>query len=302
MPVDFGIAEKRILDLFKPNETFKYENKIYKVVLSGKPTCHNGEPKTDIYILAKSDSDEIEIKISFKKSNADFLENKINAERAEQIFGENWSTIIKNSVLKLENEFKSKPLVFIDGSGHTEEGSITLGWKFELLNVKSGKLSDKIDLTESQIIDIYAGTNLSLDKKNATVNGKTINNCGTANYIIIEDKPISNIQNAVNNLIPITDYVKKFPNIYFACKALNFRTYKLKYDGNRPLSVYVEWFINKDNKLDANIIFDNPLINGGDDAVKNLAYSLSNLGITTTKELTRKNLSDNVIINGTLPN
>ena len=46
---------------------FVFEGKEYAVVLSGKPTCRKGEPKTDIYILAESDEGDIEIKISYKK-------------------------------------------------------------------------------------------------------------------------------------------------------------------------------------------------------------------------------------------
>ena len=38
-----------------------FEGKEYTVGLSGKPTCQKGEPKTDIYILAKSDEDDAEI-------------------------------------------------------------------------------------------------------------------------------------------------------------------------------------------------------------------------------------------------
>ncbi len=46
----------------------------YTVMLSGKPTCHKGEPKTDIlYYWAESCEDEVEIKISYKKENADFI-------------------------------------------------------------------------------------------------------------------------------------------------------------------------------------------------------------------------------------
>lgn len=42
-------------------------------------------------------------------------------------------------------------------------------------------------------------------------------------------------------MIPIKDYVKMHPDIYFACKALNYRTFAEKWDGNRPLSVQVNW-------------------------------------------------------------
>lgn len=301
MPKEFGIDERRILDLFKINQTFIFKNKKYTIINSGKPVCSSGEPKTDIYVLAKSDNDDIEIKISFKKSNADFLENKISSERAEQLFGTNWSDIIKQSTLQLKNEFLSRPVVYIEGSNHTEAGSITLGWKFELLNVKSGQLSNKMLLTKSQVIDVYAGTNLSGDKKDASVNGKTIKNCGIANYMLFENTSISTLQDAIDQLVTIKEYVEEHPDIYFACKALNYRTYKLKYDGDRPLSVSINWFINSDNKLDCKLMFNSPLKFGGNISATKLAKSLSQLGITNTSELNKSNLSSNVLINGSLP-
>lgn len=54
-----------------------------------------GEPKTDIYVLAKDEKDITrEFKISYKKPNADFLENKTSAERAELLFGSHWKNIV----------------------------------------------------------------------------------------------------------------------------------------------------------------------------------------------------------------
>ena len=74
---DFGEAERRILGFMSEGTEFVFEGKEYAVVLSGKPTCRKGEPKTDIYILAESDEGDIEIKISYKKENADFIENNL---------------------------------------------------------------------------------------------------------------------------------------------------------------------------------------------------------------------------------
>lgn len=79
---DFGDAERRILTFMAEGTEFVFQEKNYKIILSGKPTCHKGEPKTDIYILAESSSDKVEIKISYKKENADFIENKMSADRA----------------------------------------------------------------------------------------------------------------------------------------------------------------------------------------------------------------------------
>lgn len=301
MPKDFGIDEHRILKLFEIGQTFIFNGNKYTILKSGKPVCSNGEPKTDIYVLAKSNKDTIELKISFKKSNADFLENKISAERAEQLFGPNWSDIIKHSILQLKEAFQSRPLVYLQDTGHTEAGSITLGWKFELLNVKSGILSNKMVLSKSQVLDVYAGTNLPNDKKNSSVNGEIIKNCGIANYILFENAPINNIQSAIDQLVTIKEYTEKHPDIYFACKALNYRTYKLKFDGNRPLSVSVNWFINDENKLDCKLMFNSPLKFGGNISAIKLAESLSKLNITNTNELSSNNISNKVLISGNLP-
>lgn len=301
MSKNFSSDEHRILNLFKVNNSFILNNNKYTILNSGKPTCASGEPKTDIYVLAESKGNKIEIKISYKKDNADFLENKISAERAEQIFGDNWSDIIINSTSKLKKEFSSRPLIYLEKANHTEAGSITLGWKFELLNVKSGLLSEKLPLTKKQVINVYAGTNLSKDKKDANVNGQNIKNSGIANFMLVEDKPIKTLQNAIDKIVTIEDYVKENPNIYFACKALNYRTFKLKYDGDRPLAVSIHWFVNNDSKLDYKFIFTSPLKFGGNITAFKLANAMSQLGITNTTELNINNLSSRIIIIGKLP-
>ena len=155
MPLDFSNTERYIKNFFKKDETFILDNTIYKVILSGKPTCSYGEPKTDIFILAAdvtNNSKQIQIKISFKKSNADFLENKISAERAQQILGPNWSNIIKQSTLKLKDKFCNRKLIFKEQEGRTRAGSITLGWKFELVNKNNGELSGKLSLTSKELL------------------------------------------------------------------------------------------------------------------------------------------------------
>ena len=50
---DFGEAERRILGFMLEGTEFVFEGKEYAVVLSGKPTCRKGEPKTDIYIFGR---------------------------------------------------------------------------------------------------------------------------------------------------------------------------------------------------------------------------------------------------------
>jgi len=296
----FSKSEHYILGLFKVCANFSYNGKVYTITNSGKPTCSSGEPKTDIYCSAKSDVDYIELKISFKQTNADFLENKMNKERAEQIFGSNWKSIITAATIRIKEKFESRPILFLKKSGKTEEGSFTLGWKFELLNKLSGELSDVVPLTGEQKIDVYSGTTLVGDKKDAFVNGVQISNSGVATHILFADvNNITTIQDVINSLTSVSDYVDKHSrDIYFACKALNYRSkYKKngvvgKYDGNRPLSVYVKWqAIN--GKLKATLVFDEPLEHGGAYAYSLLSSALTTLNIKSTDDI-KKEILDGI--------
>lgn len=291
MTLHFGEAERYIHSLFKEGEYIKFKNENYKIITSGKPTTPYGEPKTDVYILLSNGSKNCELKISVKKSNADFLENKTSAERAEQIFGPDWKEIIINSTLQLKQNFYSKPLIYKIKKGRTQAGSITLGWKFELMNKPSGKLSGQILLTKEQLFDIYAGTNLPSSKKNATVNGKVIQNSGIANTILFGNlSDYTNAQEVVDSLLSIENYIENHPNIYFACKALNYRTYENKYDGDRPLSVFVDWNV-LNNKLHPTLRFDEPLVTKGNQVANKLKECLFQLGIKTTDDINENNVS-----------
>lgn len=296
MAKHFGENEHKIVDYFKTGTTFILDNQKYVVVLAGKPTCHSGEPKTDIYILAESlDGSRKEIKISFKQANADFLENKTNAVRAQQLFGNQWQTIISNSTQQIADAFSTRPLIYKNSFGRTQAGSITLGWKFEILNVESGALSGPIDLSFSQLVDVYSGSNISADKRDAMVLGRAIPNSGIANYIVVEEQYLRNAQDVINSLISIENYVQQNPNVFFACKALNYRSYSNKYDGNRPLAVMVNWF-NRNGKLAYDFIYNNPLLNGGNASFTALHNALLNLGVRTVDDLNEDNVEDSSII------
>lgn len=291
---DFGDAERRILAFMAEGTEFVFQEKNYKVILSGKPTCHKGEPKTDIYILAKSMSDEVEIKISYKKENADFIENKMSAERAEQLFGDDWADIIEQSTTAISDRFEERMLIYKNKYKRTERGAITLGWKFELLNKYSGDLSGKMLLTEEQVIDVYAGGNLADDKRNAMVSGRVIENSGVANYILM-DENVHSAQDVIDKMVPIKEYVKRHPNIYFACKALNYRTFAEKWDGDRPLSVQVYWNA-EENKLVPELVYDRPLMVKGNEVAGRLLQYMKALNIKTTDDIDDDNAGTDRII------
>lgn len=292
----FGEAERQIGAILCVGKTFMLDGELFTIIESGKPTCRKGEPKTDIYVAAKAVSGKIiELKISYKKENADFIENKTSADRAKALFGDNWSDIIRKATESISNIFEGKKLIYKAGAGRTKKGAITLGWKYELLNKNGGELSGVVPLTREQIIDVYAGTHTSEDKRNANVNGKRIDNSGVANYILMNDE-VDTAQAVVDNLCSIEKYVDIHPVVYFACKALNYRTFERKYDGNRPLSVYVDWYI-KDGKLCHKLVFNNPLNVGGDEVAVKLLDTLGKLGVETTNDIDNSMVDDRSIIN-----
>ena len=149
--IDFGNAERCILGYFEPGIKIIYKNRVLKVIEAGKPTSSHGEPKTDIYILAEDILGKEEIKISYKKKSADFLENKTTAKRAEQLFGADWRNIIKESTTDIRKKFEKRKLIYKERFGRTEKGAITLGWKFELVNKLNGELSGKMKLSTQQV-------------------------------------------------------------------------------------------------------------------------------------------------------
>ncbi len=287
--MQFGDAERQIVELLNMGETVQYGRKEYKIKLVGKPTVSRGEPKTDIYVLLEeSNGEQVEVKISFKKSNADFLENKISAERAEQLFGSNWADVIKNLAKKLSYNLRNKEIVYFEGKGKTQKGSITLGWKFELVNKDNGQLSEKLDLSTEQIVDVYSGTTLIDSKKHASVNGVQIQNSGVATHILVgELSDNATAQDVFNNITTISQYCSSGQHVFGAFKALNYRTFAEKDDGNRPLGVYISWS-NQDGLLTPDIEWENPLSTKGEEMRNKLLATLKSLDAKTTDDLKEK--------------
>lgn len=296
MAKNFGESENAILSHFPIGSIVNYQDQSFVITKAGKPKCKGGEPKTDIYLLLTNSNEQKEIKISYKKSNADFLENKIKAERAEQIWGKEWQNIIQSYTIQIKDKFLDKKLIFKTKFTHTSQGAITLGWKFELMNKLSGELSGKIKLTDEQRFDVYAGVSLPEEKRNAMVNDEVILNSGVANYILVGDEFLS-AEEILGKIQTIEMYLELFPDIYFACKALNYLTLKnkkKKWDGNRSLSVQVSWKI-ENGKLTPTLVFDRPLEWNGDDVAEQLKQCLEQLKIGNTEDINNKNAEQSCI-------
>lgn len=239
---DFSDTERRLIDLLKVGVKFKFDGVEYTVSQpSCKPTVVKGECKTDVYVQTSSANGDRVFKISVKQQNADFLENKMSHERAVEIFGSQADAIIMRAIESIKENFLNTPIIYFERKGRTDAKSITLGWKFEFVNKIGGNLSASMQLTTRQIVDVYSGTSLPDDKKNAIVNGEEVTESGIADFILVVDQDKNmTIEDFEKGLMTIEKFVEtEKPTIYFACKALNYRVEKDKWDGDRPLSVYV---------------------------------------------------------------
>lgn len=282
MTKKFSETESKITQLFSKGTIFTYNAQKYEVLLAGKPSPAKGECKTDTYVLAKNAMGvSEEFKISIKQKNADFLENKINLERAQSIFGSDAQTIIGQSIDQIKDAFLNDYLVLFEKYKRTEAKTIKIGWKFELMNKMSGEKSGEILLTPEQILDVYAGANLSADKRNSSVNGELIDNSGVANYMLVVDRNESyTLDKMMDLLMPMEDYIKD-KKIYFACKAINYRASRDKWDGNRPLAVFVDWKYDN-GKITANIVFDQPLATKANSVGEQIRILLQKVGVNST--------------------
>lgn len=239
--------EKRLKNLLKGAHII-YKEKNHQIIMAEKPSYCAGEGKTDIYVLL--DNGE-EIKISTKSTSADFLENKISAIRAEQIFGKDWSSILTNSISSIQNKFYEKQLYYPVKKGNIAAGSYTMGWRLDVINKNSGTLTCPIILTQQQKEEIFLGTALSDTKRHVKVNDLLVLNAGVANRILIDSEKYNSAQEIIDNLIAIENYSI---DCYLTFRAVNYRSIENKIDGNRPLAVWVNW-----EEKEPKIIFDSPL-------------------------------------------
>jgi hypothetical protein len=121
-------------------------------------------------------------------------------------------------------------------------------------------------------------SNTILDKRSITDIPTTDINSGVANYIITIDAPNKDLNYYLSKMQPIEHFAKQ-QDVYFVCKALNYRANKDKWDGDRSLSVYVNWFLDQEGKLQGKLVFEKPLSVKGHSIGKNIKNLLATLQI-----------------------
>lgn len=276
---DYQRLEDTIIQIFNHQRDFHYKGETYRVSHLGKPrpSKGKGECKTDIYISAfnrKQKNETLAFKLSAKKRNSSYSESYISHTRARELFGENWSNLIKASTTLLKKEFEKSVLI-----PESNKGKVTLGWRLDLEPVKKTKrtLSHAVDLPDDLIKDyIYKGDNLPLEKKDGIIQDYITNepcqitNCGIATHLIeanTEDLKELSIESLLNLCVPIDDM--PITPLRFAFKACNYDLIKNKpTNGYRPLAVSVHW--TDDKKASPTLIFHKPLLERGKDGAERI--------------------------------
>lgn len=281
--------EDHVIDIFREQRLFAYQQKIYEVMFADKPRPQRsgGECKTDVFVRAKEQdsSDVIDLKISVKSEETqEFQQNKVSAQTAEDFFGNGWEKIVMESTKSIEDRFKDRILLYASGKHPTKPNSMTVGWKLEIAT-KARDLSVKIPLNNDEVREyVYRGTNQPNAKKNSIVNDEIVNDSGIADYMLVtEISKISNIEDILAQMVPIERY--PVSDTYLIFTANNYRTDVKKADGPRPLAVRVEWNC-IGGKLIPELYFDAPLQYTGEGDMAPLAVAaLKALGKQNVDEL-----------------
>lgn len=274
--------EEHLIDLFNSTNRVIWKNKEYTDISAYKPKVQNGggECKTDIYVALRASDKEDYIKITVKKSDAEFLANKMTVVDAEAVLGDDWEPIVLDAINSLEQAFKNSIVIYAKPNSNPKDLYFTLGWKLEITN-KVRTLSSRINLPKSEIVDkIYRGTDQPDRRRDAIVANIVIKNSGVADYLLEGDiSDFLDAQSVLDRLINLESYTPS--PVYLAFTANNYRLIADKADGKRTLAVAIKWSLSND-KLVPEFIFNQPLVYQGETHMMPLIKeALSRLGITT---------------------
>lgn len=260
--------ENHINSLFPVGESFIHDGERWSVSLSGKPKVaslkekrYGGEGKTDVYILAVNDAGiPSEIKISVKKANADFVENKISAVRAQNLFGDKWEEILEpflnDFADRLMNEDDYNPIE-VNRKG---ERTIRIGYRLDIMMRKSGNLCVRGNFSRDTVREVWSGENLEPNKRDSYVQGTRIADSGIANNILVGDiKDYPDAQSVIDNMQSIDDYLDSgHGDLWLTIRAVNLRDVG-KFDKARPLAIKYQYWI-EDGVIIYSVDHSDPLI------------------------------------------
>lgn len=273
---DYIEAEKSIVTLFSAGATFNYQGKELTSIISAKPQVQSGsgEGKTDVYIKA-IDSEEIEheIKISYKKENADTYENWLKPQRAEVLFGKNWKDLLKEAVEKNREKLiaaKKYSYKLYNKDSTYESNVYTVGYAIDLRSVSRGLSVPLDNLTHTQEKEIYSGATLPEEKRDGKINDQIVKNSGVATHMLVANS-FKTPQEAIDSLITMDEYIEKHRGqLHIAFKAINYSYEEDKYSKGRLLIASVNWSSIKHDNMVSTIDSQDPFSIKSDDVVKKI--------------------------------
>ncbi len=288
-------SEKDVRNILN-DAKFSYEGETYRIIQNEKPSP---ETKTDFYIEAqnvKTRKNKV-FKISYKKPSYSFVENKLKRNRAEEIFGDDWSIVMQRQIMQdntvkeniewkkvkpqesLAESFRNFPLVDF------KKKKIMLGWRYEIevLN-RAGNRLHSGRISEDIAADIFYGKNYTKQFRDAKINGKSVPNSGIPDYILVLDpEKIKTAQDVFDNLESIKGYAKKYKKmrVSFISHYYRYSTKKSSWvtEGNsRQLAVWIKWSV-VENKLQGHVVLDTPLEKIAGEVISNLKECLDKINI-----------------------
>jgi len=303
--LNFSDSEKKLRKVIS-NTSFDWNGEKFTTTQAYKPSKQgtHGECKTDCYVIATSESDakQHEIKITYKKENSSFVENKIRNVRAETIFGDGWSEIIKNQINQIKEKFRDEPVFYVDDAippNRTKKGSIKLGWRYEM-EIK-GNRTLRTPIEQDIAKYVWENKNGNQEFRNCVVNGKKIKNSGIPNFVLKKNaEKFDDVNDILPCLIPIEDIIKQ-GGVTVAFTAQNFRPFLDDQGGGnkRHLSVPIDWSV-KNGEANAELIFDKPLEFNSDIQEEKLKKVLDELDIPVGKKFDidkfHKKLNPDVVV------
>lgn len=222
---DSGVPdENKIRDVINKEGAFEWNGDRYIVEFCTKPTTDSGEPKTDTFVRAinKKTNEQVDIKISTKKTNFGYLQNHPLKPKLYEFYGPECKEILTKMNKKVFGKYPDLQPIIFGG-----EPGFTLGWRNEYLQENTRSLG--IRLTQDVANKVWWGEGCPKEYLNATVNDNVIENSGMPDWILVKDS--SNI-NTTKDIFPylkdIREYAKTHNLVDSTWQAHNYKMHRKK--------------------------------------------------------------------------
>ena len=282
--------EQRLMRIFAPNTRFTYGGIEYESQICAKPhpQTPGGEPITDVYIHAESETKKILIlKISLKKIGWEFIKNHMRVDDFRDIFFDNTEEQIRFYQEQSIQLLEEIPVIDLGIgnkiNGRMSDGAMTLGWEMMITNRPRGL--DLGILHRRYVREAIMGEHMEERRRNSFVNQEIINNSGIPTHVLEMNVDENTTHEEVfQTMITSDQFVQEQQNnLHIILKANNYRSLSTKTssgraDNRRYLFVENHWNVSTNFCLERQLNFEDPF-EPNDIARQSLEHALEDLGI-----------------------